>query len=79
MYPLVYHLGIDDYFPDEEFEPHLFQHVAAWRRQKRRPSVVRRLASAVTRTIRRAHDRSWETPTARPAPSVSAPPVIRWG
>ena len=32
MYPLIYHLGIDDYFPNEDFEPHLFEHRAAWRR-----------------------------------------------
>ena len=42
MYPLVYHLGVDDYFPNEDFEPHLFQHRAAAQREARRPSVIRR-------------------------------------
>ena len=58
MYPLVYHLGIDDYFPDEDLEPHLFQHVAAWRRANQRPSAVRRLASALMRIIRSTNDAS---------------------
>ena len=78
MYPLVYHLGIDDYFPDEDLEPHLFQHVAAWRRANRRPSAVRRLASALMRIIRRTHDGVREASTTAPAPSVPRAPAIHW-
>ena len=78
MCPLVYHLGIDDYFPDEDFEPHLFQHVAAWRRTNRRPSAVRRLASALMRTIRRTHGGVREASAAGRAPSVPGTPAIHW-
>jgi len=79
MYPLVYHLGIDEYFPDEDLEPHLFQHVAAWRRANRRPSAIRRLASLVLRMIRRARGEAGEASTAGPTPTVPGAPAIRWG
>ena len=78
MYPLVYHLGVDDYFPNEEFEPHLFQHVAAWRRANRRPSAVRRLVSALMQAIRRTHGSVRKPSTTGPAPSVPGKPAIRW-
>lgn len=49
MYPLVYHLGVDDYIPSEEFEPHLFEHVPAWQRPRRQPSLPRRIGVLLVR------------------------------
>jgi hypothetical protein len=76
MYPLVYHLGIDDYVPNEEFEPHLFQHRAAAQRD-RRPSAIRQLLTVLVRAAR---------PTRRSSAAVCRPhastrisgPAIRW-
>jgi hypothetical protein len=76
MYPLVYHLGVDDYFPNEDFEPHLFEHLAA-RRAARRPSPVRRLASAVRGAVRGRDDGSPEEACVRPP--YRGEPAIRWG
>ena len=77
MYPLVYHLGIDDYFPNEDFEPHLFEHVAAWRRESRRPSMVRRVGSTLMRLIRGREDRCVEGPSA--TQSTIGGPAFHWG
>jgi hypothetical protein len=77
MYPLVYHLGVDDYFPNEDFEPHLFEHVAA-RRAAQRPSLMRRLGTAALAAIglRRGPSHA----EASPCGSARAPePAIRWG
>jgi hypothetical protein len=76
MYPLVYHLGVDDYFPNEDFEPHLFEHLAA-RRSPRGPSPVRRLASIVVRLARGHHDGSPEQTRIRL--THRGGPAIRWG
>ena len=77
MYPLIYHLGIDDYFPNEDFEPHRFEHVAAWRRDARRPSMVRRAGAALLRAVRlgrRAVD-DGQRPASDPAPRRAGDPV----
>lgn len=70
MYPLVYHLGVDDYFPDEEFEPHLFEDVPAWRRPRRRPSLRHRLGSLFGRVARRVR-------TPRGVPTVARTDLSR--
>jgi hypothetical protein len=77
MYPLVYHLGIDDYFPNEDFEPHLFQRRAAARREARRPSVIRRAFTALVHAAGLARRPS--DAVCRPQPSARASrPAIRW-
>jgi hypothetical protein len=77
MHPLVYHLGIDEYFPNEDFEPHLFQHVAAWRRA-RRPSMMRRLGATLMRLIRGRDDGPTERASTQRANHLGGP-AIRWG
>ncbi len=52
MYPLVYHLGVDDYIPNEDFEPHLFAHMPAWQRPRRQPSLGHRFGSLLLRLVR---------------------------
>ena len=79
MYPLIYHLGIDDYFPNEDFEPHLFEHRAAWRRDGHRPSVLRRVASALMRAVRPGRGPSEDAPVPRAASRLPGEPAIRWG
>ncbi len=78
MYPLIYHLGIDDYVPNEEFEPHLFQHRAAARRDARRPSAIRQLFTVLVRAVRPTRRSS--SAVGRPQASTRIPgPAIRWG
>jgi hypothetical protein len=79
MYPLVYHLGIDDYVPNEDFEPHLFEHIPAWRRPRHGPSAVRRLFSLATRAAGPVRARSARSEPARRANPCLGVPAIRWG
>lgn len=78
MHPLISHLGGDDDFPNEDFEPHLFEHLAARWRGGRRPSVVRRIGSTVMHAVRRTHGAS-ATSTSRPSRRYPAATAIRWG
>jgi hypothetical protein len=75
MYPLIYHLTIDEYFPNEEFEPHLFRHLDAAGPRSRRSSALRRLGTAVLRAVRlgRAPTEVGVRPPAR-----GPEPAIRW-
>jgi hypothetical protein len=52
MYPLIYHLRVDEYFPYEDFEPHRFEHLRAWQREQTRRSVLGVIAAAVRRAAR---------------------------
>ena len=52
MYPLIYHLGVDDYIPNPDFEPHLFEHIPAWQRPRRQPSLRHRFGSLLVRVAR---------------------------
>jgi hypothetical protein len=79
MYPLIYHLGVDDYLPNEDFEPHRFRHIPGWQRHHRRPSLMRRLGWRVTRLVRDARGRATPAPTRQLPGRAPGMPVIRWG
>jgi hypothetical protein len=78
VYPLIYHLRVDDYIPSREFEPHLFDHIPEWQRPTRRPSLAGRLGSLLMRAARAVRGRAAEASPGTLHTRYPCEPVIRW-